>query len=540
MKTKLFQRMLTFGRDCSRSAERANSLCSCSFTALAAILICGASVFTSCTSKDDNPAAPVQPDLNLAENIIGKWVLADLDGQPALTNLKTVFTFVSPTKAYQCASFEELPDGSSTWVDYADVDVAIDGNKVTLNILSSDEKKVVDVLTISDINDKEMKAYLKGSFTINGEELYTVEKPVRFEKVPVDYSVDVLGLWECTDLSGIETFNDANARLEFMMNNTYSYCRLDTDGEWKMVKTREFQDYFVDGTLLATRWKDAGENELREWWEIASMSDEEMVWKALRQNEDGTTTEQEMRWKRVEWDVEPYIVGKWLTTEINGQPVLTNQKRVYTFTSPTQAYFSFSSDFIPGFEGESVWADHTDVEVDIVSTYMTLTHPLTDQIKTVEGFFFSHINAYEFTADHIISIQQGGKALYSASGFISFEKLTADYSADLIGLWECTSLSGIETYNDANARLEFFADGTYKYWRADDSGDWTAVTTREFQNYFVDGSLLCTRWKNQGDAELREWWEIASISGGEMVWKALRQNEDGTTVEQQATWKKAE
>ena len=39
--------------------------------AMAAALICGASVFTACTSdNDDNPATP---DLNLSEKIIGKW-----------------------------------------------------------------------------------------------------------------------------------------------------------------------------------------------------------------------------------------------------------------------------------------------------------------------------------------------------------------------------------------------------------------------------------------------------------------------------------
>ena len=63
----------------------------------AAILVCGASVFTSCSSNDDNPT---QPDLNVAEKIIGKWMVEELDGQACPTNLKAVITFLSPTKAY--------------------------------------------------------------------------------------------------------------------------------------------------------------------------------------------------------------------------------------------------------------------------------------------------------------------------------------------------------------------------------------------------------------------------------------------------------
>jgi hypothetical protein len=64
------------------------------------------------------------------------------------------------------------------------------------------------------------------------------------------------------------------------------------------------------------------------------------------------------------------------------------------------------------------------------------------------------------------------------------------------------------------------------------------MTTREFQEYFVDGTLLCTRWKNIDEDELREWWEIWSLKGDKMQWKALRQKEDGTTFEQIMDWEK--
>lgn len=46
---------------------------------LAATVICGACLFTSC-KKDE--------DLKLEEKIIGKWMLADKNGQPALHPLE--------------------------------------------------------------------------------------------------------------------------------------------------------------------------------------------------------------------------------------------------------------------------------------------------------------------------------------------------------------------------------------------------------------------------------------------------------------------
>ena len=51
-----------------------------------------------------------------------------------------------------------------------------------------------------------------------------------------------------------------------------------------------------------------------------------------------------------------------------------------------------------------------------------------------------------------------------------------------------------------------------------------------------------TRWKNVEENELREWWEIVTIKGDKMQWKALRQNqnEDGSTFEQTMDWEKVE
>ena len=63
---------------------------------MAAILICGATVFTACGNDDK----PVVSDDKLAEKLIGKWMISDIDGRSALTDEKEVITFVSPTKAY--------------------------------------------------------------------------------------------------------------------------------------------------------------------------------------------------------------------------------------------------------------------------------------------------------------------------------------------------------------------------------------------------------------------------------------------------------
>ena len=52
---------------------------------LAATLICGTGVFTSCNKSD----------AELSSKILGKWIVADLDGKACPTSWKSVVTFES-------------------------------------------------------------------------------------------------------------------------------------------------------------------------------------------------------------------------------------------------------------------------------------------------------------------------------------------------------------------------------------------------------------------------------------------------------------
>ena len=169
---------------------------------LAATLICGACVFTSC--KKDK----VNTDLNLEENIIGKWEIADKNGQPAPTNEKMVLAFLSPTKGYVSASLSIHSD-ADIWSSRLETDVAISGNKVTVTFHPDEHNTSVHELNITSINDKEFTANQKVTVTIDGEVVISEEKAFRFVKQTADHSAAILGLWECQELTGIETYNDA-------------------------------------------------------------------------------------------------------------------------------------------------------------------------------------------------------------------------------------------------------------------------------------------------------------------------------------------
>ena len=223
---------------------------------LAAILICGASVFTSCTASD-NPAQPAEPDLGVAEKIIGKWIAASIDGKALPTNDKMVCNFISTTEAYISASFSARLDFEAQWFYLSEADVVVAGNKVTITRHPDEQQTVCQEFTITAINDNEFTANLHMKITANGSSL-EVDDVVRFAKVKVDYSADILGMWEgySTGEEGSEFDDGENHRWEYLLDGTFNYFRK-VDDQWQ-ISDDDFSDYFVAGNLLCTRWKNAG------------------------------------------------------------------------------------------------------------------------------------------------------------------------------------------------------------------------------------------------------------------------------------------
>ena len=232
------------------------------------------------------------------------------------------------------------------------------------------------------------------------------------------------------------------------------------------------------------------------------------------------------------------LLGKWMDSEADGQHALTSDKLVVTFVSSTKAIYSTSkTDFT---ESQPKWSAHREYDANISGNKVILTgHPEGNaKITLLEEYIVTDITATEIVCKyrHITLHDGQPQGTVAERKNIRLKKIDVDYRADIIGMWECKAISGGNTFNDANGRLEFKADGTYNFYLKTDGGQWEMVATREFQMYFADGMLLATRWKEQGGVELRECWEINSLKDGKMQWKALRAKEDGTTFEQIVDW----
>jgi len=234
----------------------------------------------------------------LAEKLLGKWIQAETNGEPTLTNKKTVTTFYS-TGLATISTSRETRSATMIWSNSQEYEVDIDGNKVTLTREVDANITLINEYIITDINDDEMVCNFRHITIRNGEKRDPHEQFVRFKRVEADYSDAIVGLWEGHCTSEGSAFDDGQAhRWKYKNNGDFVYYVQNSAGEW-VPGDNTLNEYFVDGNLLCTRWVDNGV-EYREWWEIASISGDQMNWTALRQdNPDGTPYTVTFEMKRV-------------------------------------------------------------------------------------------------------------------------------------------------------------------------------------------------------------------------------------------------
>jgi hypothetical protein len=238
---------------------------------IAAILICGASVFTSCE----------KPNTELPNKVQGKWIVAELDGEACPTSLKSVVTFVSATTGYYSIS-ENI---TMTWEDKTPVEVTFHENGFTA-IEEDGFFTSVLTATVNSVTDNEMRLTTEWTLTEGTEVILHEVYDERWVRVTDNFEQAVVGTWEAQVQNGD---NPQTWRWEFKADGTYVFSLKNGDDHWQVFED-EMSEYFVDGSLLCTRWQNtASSDENRDWWEIVSIQDGQMKWTALRLDEDLTT-----------------------------------------------------------------------------------------------------------------------------------------------------------------------------------------------------------------------------------------------------------
>ena len=474
---------------------------------------------------------PLEPDRGVAQKIIGQWITAETDSKVLPTNEKIVYDFVSTSKAYESLSFTDNVPDANPWRDRIEVDMEIYGNDVTLTHSPKPGMIVVEELHVEAITNTTMIAKRHITIRKDGGLVKSEENMVRYEKLNVDYSKAIIGLWEGRMISDQSEYDDGQEhRWEFKEDGSFVFYLKDDKGIWE-TKNDAYAEYFVAGNLLCTRWKNTGEGqqENREWWEITAMGASGMVWTALREKADGTQYTAAFSMHKVnvptQAEIEKAIVGKWITALTDGKDIPTNEKIVFDIVSPTEAFVSLS---IQDRNAEGTpWSDREAVNIEINGNDVILSHSAESGMVITVDLQIEAISDATLIARRTVTMRQDGGLVKSEENMVLYEKMDVDYRKAICGLWEGHLISDQSEYDDGKEhRWEYKEDGTFVYYDKNSAGAWVPGDD-SMNEYFVAGNLLCTRWMENG-VENREWWEITAMSSTGMVWTSLREKEDGT------------
>lgn len=233
--------------------------------------------------------------------------------------------------------------------------------------------------------------------------------------------------------------------------------------------------------------------------------------------------------KAFEDNLAQMIIGKWLAVERNGSPLLTNMTHVVTFLSTTESYTSTSWLELVASQDESTWGKRGKSQVTINGNKITKVLTPNTHMKVVDEMEVSSITDSDLNGYSVVTTYMDGFKVTTSEYSCRYERVKENFEEAIIGKWEgrVTSEMGSDFGDSQLHRWEFLPDGNYRYYRRID-GKWQP--NDEFAQYFIDGSLLCCRWKNIGvdQEEHREWWVVSSIKNGVMSWTAYRENRDGS------------
>jgi len=263
------------------------------------MLAATAGLTAACTSNDDNPATPSGPSESvIKEKILGKWKRVKEDGEERVTNNRVVLTYFADGKmTYSRSSYSDYWTGYK-WYNENPFTYVVSGNVVTREGVEENGRVRKTFEEVAVLSDSEMKLICTG-YLMDGQS-YSRYKVNEFKRVAVDYSEDIIGTWEGVEMTGDETYGNADARIAYLPDGTYRYYQKNDRGEWELKAGQEVSEYNVDGDWLATRWQEKGGEMNYEWWDIDEIKDGQMKWSALREREDGTRFKTTFTWRKVE------------------------------------------------------------------------------------------------------------------------------------------------------------------------------------------------------------------------------------------------
>jgi len=253
---------------------------------IAFIAIC-ISTMMSCSKEDAYSQQEIE------QKIIGKWKMISENGEDCATNYREVRTYAeNGTGTRSIAALPDVKIGF-LWDKKTPFQYSVSDNEVCICHNNSSH---ILYSRVTQICETSLSQYFYK--VAMGDEVSELSSNCVYNKVSTDFSNAIIGLWEGVEMTGEETYGNADARIEYRSDGTYAYYSK-AGGNW-VKSTNVDNEYNVDGDWLATRWRPApGQDFNYEWWDIVSISDTQMNWSALRERGDGSRYTSTFTWKKV-------------------------------------------------------------------------------------------------------------------------------------------------------------------------------------------------------------------------------------------------
>jgi len=460
-------------------------------------------------------------------SLVGKWKIIQQGDQPVLTDNRMVFTYNADGTGTQTLAADLENIGEQAWYMEQRMKYTLNGNALHTQWTSS--SVVLEWLaSVTSITDQQLVA--EPSRVLLQTEPLADMPQTTWQRINVDYTDNIIGLWEGTSCTGI-TYGDHQHRWLYTPSGQYFYYSKDTvDGKWTgkwVISENSLNEYDVDGDYLACRWKETADSkEDREFWDI-EINDKNMNWAALRADAKNNRYEATFTMSRqspTQSEVEQFLPGKWMAVEEDGKAIYTNQRSVHTFDGKGTVLYTVADTTKELY----IWHNRLSLNYSLTSNYLVEKgmDNTGDIVQWRSSLAKMNDNSATLFAFSSIRDTEAGQPYRE----VLFQKVTEDYKDAIVGKWQGIEIPGSGgQYGSWNHQWEYLPEtggiANYNYYSWDENQQKFVLNENdEPGEYMVDGTWMATRWKNSGVINY-EWWDI-HIENDTMSWIGLRENGD--------------
>lgn len=221
-------------------------------------------------------------------------------------------------------------------------------------------------------------------------------------------------------------------------------------------------------------------------------------------------------------DLEEQIRGMWVNTQVDDEPVVTNEAFM------TDYRIDFSQRYAIGLDiddANSSWFENTEYTYSVENGMVIVEGP-----DVFGDEFYMEFEIHEIDDQHMrysVPIFMINGEPHPDPHTYTLERVTDDHLDDLPGTWQAQA-SGANG-GEAEYYFDYFMDGSYSLYFRDDEDNWLMHADEDNQ-YYLYGGLLVMNFNGgplaANNEQGFEAWRI-ELNGDNMTWSALR--EDGET-----------